>query len=149
MSTPSSIVGEQNKQRQVRRPKTFFPLLSVRCRDLRRVLARFENRLQIDEAAVTLDEVVVDLRRNLSRIEKSRPVHRPLLAGPGDPAQGVRIDLVARHVAAAHLLDNPVALEGEEQKRDRGVDLGATERVTRRHVLAKSPSQIAPVAAVG
>ena len=83
MSTPSSIVGEQNSSG--RSPVRKRSSRSSRSSDvdLGRVLARFEHALQIDEAPVALDEVAVDLRRDLAGLQQARAVHRANLAVAG------------------------------------------------------------------
>ena len=74
------------------------------------MFARFEHALQINEAAVALHEIAVDLRWNLSCLQEPGPVQRANLTLSGQPAQGVGIDLVTGDLTTAHLLDNTVAL---------------------------------------
>ena len=130
MSTPSSIVGEQKSSgRSPLRNRSSRSSRSSRV-DLGGVLARFEHALQIHEAAVALDEVAVDLGRDLAGLQQARAIDRANLAIGRQPAQGVGVELVARVVAvarAAHLLDDAVALQREEQEADRLIHLGTAE----------------------
>ena len=98
------------------------------------MLARFEHALQIHEAAVALDEIAVDLGRNLARLQQPRPVHGAHLAVPGSQRRASAIDLIARNVAAANLLDDAVALQREKQKADRLIDFITAEILSLRHV---------------
>ena len=115
------------EQRQVAGAEAVLALLAVLGRDLGGVLARLEHALQIDEAPVALDEVAVDLGRDLAGVQQARPVQWANLAVRRQPAQGIGIDLVAGIVAAANLLDDAVALQREKQKADGLIDFGAAE----------------------
>jgi len=75
------------------------------------VLTRFEHALQIDETAVTLHKIAVHFRRNLSGFEEARAVEWTNLAIRGKPTESVRVDLIARNISGANLLDDAVPLQ--------------------------------------
>ena len=136
------------QQREVGRPESFFPLLAIFRRDLGGVLARFQSRLQINEASIAFDEVFVDLWRDLAHIEQSCQIRRSSFSIPGQPTECIRIDLIARDVSTTDFFDNPVPLERTEEEPDGSVDLGATPRLAVRHVRLHGATQVSSVAAI-
>ena len=112
------------------------------------MLPCFENCLQIDEPPITFDKVVIDLRRNLAGIQQSRPIHRALFTVTGNPSERIWIDLVARHIATADLLDDAIAFQGEKQKPNRDVHFSSSERVAGTDKLFERAAEISSVTAV-
>ena len=84
---------------------------------------------QIHEAPVALHEVAVHFRGKPAFFEQARAVGRTILAVARQPAQRIGVELIARIFAGviagagasgsgAHLLDDAVALQREEQEPD-------------------------------
>ena len=140
------------EQRQLSFPKTRLAFLAVLRRHLSGVLSRFENALQIHETAIALHEVAIDLRGKSTFLEQAGTIDRPVLAAAGQPAQRIGIDLIARVVAVppvANLLNDAVALQGQEQKSDRFVSLCAAERLPRRQKRSEGAPEILSVGTIG
>ena len=87
------------------------------------MLARFEDVSQIHEAPVALHEVAVHFRGKPAFFEQARAIGRAILAVARQPAERIGVELIARIFAVAsgsgaHLLDDAVALQREEQEPD-------------------------------
>ena len=157
------------QERQLAFPKARLAVLAVLGGHLSGVLARFEYALQVHEAAIALDEVAVHLRGKPALVEQAGPLDGAVLAVTGQPAQGVRVELIARVVsvaaigvagevaggagvaaaAAANLLDDAVSLEGQEQEPDGLVGLDSPEGLARRQMRGERAAEVLPVGAVG
>ena len=138
------------QQRETAIPEARLPLLAVLRRHLRGVFAPLQNALEVYEAAVALDEVTVDLLRKRSFVEQPDVVDRPILTVIGQPAQGVRVELIARIVGVAsapYLLHDAVALQGQEQEANQIVGLRATHALVRQ-VPLKPALEVLSVGAV-
>ena len=115
------------QQRQLRAAEPVLALFTIVARDLRRVLPRLEQCLEVDEALVALHEVVIRLGRNFADIEQPRAVHRPHRPVACDPVQRIRVDLVARDLTAPHLLNDAVTPQRLEQEPDDALDIRSLE----------------------
>lgn len=136
------------QQRQFRSTKAIFAFLAVFGRHLSGVLAGFQHTFQVNETAIAFHEVLVHLGRNFSGVEQTRAIHGAHLAGIRQPSESVVIDLVTWHVATAHLFDNAVTFESEEEEADAGVHFRATERFIRLRMGQQRPAQITPETSV-
>ena len=74
------------QQRQLAVAKALLAFLAILRRHLSGVFPCFENAVQIDEAAIALDEVAVHLRGKPTLVEQAGPLHRSVLAVAGEPA---------------------------------------------------------------
>ena len=118
------------QQRQVSFAEALLPFQAVLRHHLGGVFARFEDAPQVHEAAVALHEVTVHFLGKPAFFEQARAVGRAALAVARQPAERVGVELVARVVAvapAADLLDDAVALQGEEQETDDRAGVRAPE----------------------
>ena len=84
MSTPSSMVGEQNSSGSSPSRKARLAFLAILRRHLGGMFSCFENAIQIDEAAIALDEVAVHLRGQSALVEQAGP----LPTGRSSPSPG-------------------------------------------------------------
>src|SRR2546426_7880911 len=116
------------------------------------MLARFEHALEIDKAPVALDEVAVDLGRDFAGLQQARAIDRANPTIGRQPAQGGGVQLVARVVAiasAAHLLDDAVALQRQEQEADHLIPCGTAEGLSLWHIRRQGTLEVAAIPAVG
>ena len=64
------------EQGQITATEPIFALLAIFGCDLSSMLARFEHALEIHEALIALDEVAVDLGRDLACLQQARAINR-------------------------------------------------------------------------
>ena len=139
----AELHGRRTKEeRQFRGAEAVFTFLAVLGSDLGGVLAGFQDAFEVNEAAIAFHEVLVYLGRYFAGIEQAGAIHGANLAGIGEPAEGIVVDLEARDVAAAHLFDDAVAFEGQEEEADAGVHLGAAKGFARRRVRQEGAPEI-------
>ena len=135
------------QQREPALPEARLALFPVLGRNLRRVLAGFEETFDIHEAPVAFQEVAVGAGRDFSDLEQPRPVVRARLAVAGDPAQRAGIDPVA--VRAADPFENPVPRQGAEQETDGPVDVLPDERPAGVRISRQTAPDVAAQGAPG
>ena len=161
MSTPSSMVGRAEEERQVAVPKPRLAILAVVRGHLGGVLARSSTHSRSAKPAVALDEVAIDLCGKPALVEEAGPLDRAVFAVAGEPAQGVGVELVAGIVtgsavarraaatAAPNLLDDAVALQREEQEPDGLVGLRPPEGLSGWQARGEGAPEVLSVGPVG
>ena len=157
------------QQGQIAGAKPIFAVLTVFRGDLSGMLPCFQAGLQVDEVAVALDEIAIHFRRDFTGFDQARRVKGANLARARQPAQRSRVDLIAGgwrirrrdrrrpsaafpgsgHFTTAHLLDDAVAFQGQQQKADNRIHVFAPEVLARRRIRLEKPTQIAAIATVG
>jgi len=112
------------------------------------MLPCFEHAFQIHETSVALHKIAVNLGRNLASLQQPRAVHRTNHAIGSQPTKSVGVDLIARNLPAANLLNDSVTLQREEQKAGSLVNFRPPEMLPFGHVRSEAASHIATVSAI-
>ena len=121
ISTPSSIVGEQNRIGSFPVAELVFALLALLGRHLRGVLARLESLTVGRDVPVEVDEERVRAAAVVGWLRHSDRVVEPARTVAGVPAHRARLDLITRAPAVlgllVYLLDQPGDAQRFEQAR--------------------------------